>query len=94
VFAKELLGGPRLLLLDEPTRGVDVGAKVEIYQRLRGLANDGLGVLVASSELPELVGLCDRVTVMRGGCSVGEFAGDIDEAALWAAATGVTGAAA
>jgi ribose transport system ATP-binding protein len=94
VFAKELLGGPRLLLLDEPTRGVDVGAKVEIYQRLRGLANGGLGVLVASSELPELVGLCDRVIVMRGGCSVGEFAGDIDETALWAAATGVAGAAA
>ena len=94
VFAKELLRGPQLLLLDEPTRGVDVGAKVEIYQRLRGLANDGLGVLVASSELPELVGLCDRVIVMRGGCSVAEFAGDIDETALWNAATGVTGAAA
>jgi ribose transport system ATP-binding protein len=94
VFAKELLRGPQLLLLDEPTRGVDVGAKVEIYQRLRGLANEGLGVLVASSELPELVGLCDRVIVMRGGCSVAEFAGDIDETALWNAATGVTGAAA
>jgi ribose transport system ATP-binding protein len=49
---------------------------------------------VASSELPELVGLCDRVIVMRGGRSVAEFAGDIDEAALWAAATGVTEAAA
>jgi len=94
VFAKELLGGPRLLLLDEPTRGVDVGAKVEIYQRLRGLAEAGLGVLVASSELPELVGLCDRVVVMRGGRSVAEFAGDIDETALWTAATGVTEAAA
>jgi ribose transport system ATP-binding protein len=94
VFAKELLRGPRLLLLDEPTRGVDVGAKVEIYQRLRCLANDGLGVLVASSELPELVGLCDRVIVMRGGCSVAEFSGDIHETALWDAATGVTGAAA
>jgi ribose transport system ATP-binding protein len=94
VFAKELLRGPQLLLLDEPTRGVDVGAKVEIYQRLRGLANEGLGVLVASSELPELVGLCDRVIVMRGGCSVAEFAGDVDETALWNAATGVTGVAA
>jgi ribose transport system ATP-binding protein len=49
---------------------------------------------VASSELPELVGLCDRVIVMRNGCSVAEFAGDIDETALWNAATGVTGAAA
>ena len=88
VFAKELLQGPRLLLLDEPTRGVDVGAKGEIYQRLRELTAQGLGVLVASSELPELVGLCDRVVVMRGGQTVAEFAGDIDEAALLATATG------
>jgi ribose transport system ATP-binding protein len=87
VFAKELLGGPKLLLLDEPTRGVDVGAKAEIYQRLRELAEAGLGVLVASSELPELVGLCDRVIVLREGCSVAEFAGAIDEDALWDAAT-------
>ncbi len=94
VFAKELLGGPRLLLLDEPTRGVDVGAKVEIYQRLRSLANDDLGVLVASSELPELVGLCDRIVVMRAGCSVAEFAGHVDEHELWAAATGDSAAAA
>ncbi len=60
VLAKEILGGRDLLLLDEPTRGVDVGAKGEIYRQLRTLAEQGLGVLVASSELPELVGLCDR----------------------------------
>jgi ribose transport system ATP-binding protein len=88
VFAKELLSGPRLLLLDEPTRGVDVGAKAEIYQRLRGLAEQGLGVLLASSELPELIGLCDRIVVMRHGRSVAEFSGDIDEAALLATANG------
>ena len=69
VFAKELLQEPRLLLLDEPTRGVDVGAKGEIYQRLRALTKQGLGVLVASSELPELIGLCDRIIVMRQGRS-------------------------
>ena len=75
VFAKELLQEPRLLLLDEPTRGVDVGAKGEIYQRLRALTRQGLGVLVASSELPELIGLCDRIVVMRQGRSIAEFPG-------------------
>ena len=73
VFAKELMNGPGLLLLDEPTRGVDVGAKAEIYRRLRALAADGLGVLVASSELPELIGLCDRTIVMRAGRTVHAF---------------------
>ncbi|WP_118178808.1 sugar ABC transporter ATP-binding protein [Paraburkholderia phosphatilytica] len=73
VFAKELLNDPSLLLLDEPTRGVDVGAKAEIYRRLRGLAADGLGVLVASSELPELIGLCDRIVAMRRGRTIHEF---------------------
>ena len=73
VFAKELMSGPGLLLLDEPTRGVDVGAKAEIYRRLRGLADAGLGVLVASSELPELIGLCDRLIVMREGRTIHAF---------------------
>ena len=79
VLAKEVLGEPRLLLLDEPTRGVDVGAKLEIYSRLRDLAARGLGVLVASSEMPELLGLCDRVIVLRGGRSVAEFPGGAKE---------------
>jgi ribose transport system ATP-binding protein len=73
VFAKELMSDPGLLLLDEPTRGVDVGAKAEIYRRLRSLADTGLGVLVASSELPELIGLCDKIIVMRAGCTIHEF---------------------
>ena len=88
VFAKELLSGPRLLLLDEPTRGVDVGAKAEIYQRLRTLADQGLGILVASSELPELIGLCDRIVVMRAGRSVAEFSGAVEEETLLTAASG------
>ncbi|HLJ70536.1 MAG TPA: sugar ABC transporter ATP-binding protein [Roseiarcus sp.] len=73
VLAKEVLGAPRLLLLDEPTRGVDVGAKGEIYARIRHLAAEGVGVLVASSEMPELIGLCDRIVVLRGGRTVAEF---------------------
>ena len=79
VIAKEVLGDPRLLLLDEPTRGVDVGAKGEIYARIRELAGKGMGVLVASSEMPELLGLCDRVVVLRNGRTVAEFPGGADE---------------
>ncbi|MDQ0467769.1 sugar ABC transporter ATP-binding protein [Labrys wisconsinensis] len=88
VLAKEILGDPRLLLLDEPTRGVDVGAKGEIYARLRELAGQGLGILVASSEMPELVGLCDRIVVLREGCSVAAFEAGADEHAILAAANG------
>jgi ribose transport system ATP-binding protein len=88
VLAKEVLGNPRLLLLDEPTRGVDVGAKSEIYARLSELAAQGLGILVASSEMPELIGLCDRVVVLRDGRNVAEFTGEIDEHTLLAAANG------
>ncbi|KAA1183556.1 sugar ABC transporter ATP-binding protein [Rhizobium tropici] len=88
VLAKEVLGNPSLLLLDEPTRGVDVGAKGEIYARLRKLAADGLGILVASSEMPELIGLCDRIVVLRNGCSVAEFSGGVGEHEVLAAANG------
>jgi ribose transport system ATP-binding protein len=87
-LAKEVLRQPRLLLLDEPTRGVDVGAKGEIYARLRQLASQGLGILVASSEMPELIGLCDRIVVLRGGRSVAEFTGGVDEHTVLAAANG------
>jgi ribose transport system ATP-binding protein len=79
VLAKEVLGEPRLLLLDEPTRGVDVGAKGEIYARIRDLAAGGVGVLIASSEMPELIGLCDRVVVLRRGRTVAEFPAGADE---------------
>jgi ABC-type sugar transport system ATPase subunit len=63
----------RVLLLDEPTRGVDVGAKAEIHRHLRDLARRGLAILIASSELPELLALCDRIAVMREGRVVSEL---------------------
>lgn len=66
----------RLLILDEPTRGVDVGAKVEIYRIIRELADEGLAILMISSELPEVVGLADRVVVMAQGVVTGEVSGD------------------
>ena len=89
VFGRMLLTEPRLLLLDEPTRGVDVGAKAEIYRLLGELAAQGLGVLLASSELPELVGVCDRVVVLRDGRDVASFStADSGEGELLSAAMG------
>lgn len=72
-LARWLHTRPSVLLLDEPTRGVDVGAKEEIYRLIAQLAAEGLACLVISSELPELIGLCDRVVVMREGRLVGEL---------------------
>jgi ribose transport system ATP-binding protein len=66
-LAKVLHPGPRVVVLDEPTRGVDIGAKREIYALIRGLADEGRAVVVVSSELMELIGLCHRVAVMRTG---------------------------
>ncbi len=74
-IAKMLSINPRLIFLDEPTRGVDVGAKSEIHKILRDLAHEGVGIIVISSELPELIGLCDRVLVIREGLISGEVGG-------------------
>jgi ribose transport system ATP-binding protein len=80
VVARWLLGGTRLLLLDEPTRGVDVGARAELYQVIRRLADEGVGVLMVSSEVPEVLGLADRVLVMREGRLIHEAAAtELDE---------------
>ena len=76
VLAKWLLAGPQALILDEPTRGIDVGAKFEIYQLIHELADRGAGVLVISSELEELTGICDRILVLNRGRFTGEFARD------------------
>jgi rhamnose transport system ATP-binding protein len=73
--ARWLATRPRVIILDEPTQGVDVGAKAELYRVIAGLAEAGLAVLLISSELPEVLGLSHRVLVMRGGTIVGELAG-------------------
>ena len=75
-IAKMLSVNPKVIFLDEPTRGVDVGAKLEIHRILRDLAESGVGIVVISSELPELIGACDRVLVVREGRINGEVAGD------------------
>jgi ribose transport system ATP-binding protein len=84
---------PRILILDEPTRGVDIGAKSEIYRLIDELARRGVGTIVISSELPEVVGICDRVLVMREGRIVGEVGGTgnapITQENIVAIATGV-----
>ena len=72
IIGRWLLTDPEVLLLDEPTRGIDVGAKYEIYQLILDLANRGKTVLVVSSEMPELLGICDRILVMSGGRLAGE----------------------
>jgi ABC-type sugar transport system ATPase subunit len=67
VVARWLATRPRILIVDEPTQGVDVGAKAEIHSLLRALASEGMGVLMISSDLPELLGMSDRIAVMAGG---------------------------
>ncbi len=73
VLSKWLFANPDILILDEPTRGIDVGAKYEIYTIINRLASEGKGILLISSELPEILGVCDRVYVMRDGKIVGEM---------------------
>jgi len=89
-LAKWLARSCDVLLIDEPTRGVDVGAKAEIYQLLDELACEGKALLVVSSELPELIGLCRRILVMREGCLAGEVPrAEFSEAALMQLMAGV-----
>ena len=74
VLGKWLSTEPAVLILDEPTRGIDVGAKAEIRQKIDALAAKGMAVLLISSELPEIMGMSDRILVMRNGRIVTEFA--------------------
>lgn len=76
MVAKWLAIDPVVLFMDEPTRGVDVGAKTEIHYLIRQLANRGVGIVLISSELPEIIGMCDRVLVMNEGLVTGELVGD------------------
>ena len=89
VLAKWLAVRPKVLILDEPTRGVDVGAKVEIYSVIREMAREGIAIVVICSELPEVLGLSDRIVVMREGRVAGELGrGEADEEKIMALAMG------
>lgn len=88
VVGKWLLADPKLVIFDEPTRGIDVGAKAEIYLRIRELTRQGVGVIMASSELPELIGMCDRILVFHEGRVAGELSRqDYSEEAIMRLAT-------
>ena len=90
VLGKWLATKPRVIILDEPTKGIDVGAKAEIYALMDKLAGDGVTILVISSDLPELLRVSDRIYVMTRGETVAEFAGDaIDQEEIIKYATGV-----
>ncbi len=73
VFAKWLFSDVDILILDEPTRGIDVGAKYEIYQLMNRLAEQGKAIIMISSELPEVIGMSDRLVVLSGGKKMGEL---------------------
>ena len=80
---------PRVLILDEPTKGIDVGAKKEIHTLIKELANKGVSVILVSSELPEIIGMCHRAAVIREGVLVKIFGkGDMTEERLVSAAVG------
>ncbi len=89
--ARWLATKPKLLILDEPTQGVDVGAKAEIHKIIRGLAKDGLAVLMISSDLPEALGMSDRIAVMRGGSLTAMLPGGSDAHTVMTAALGQSG---
>jgi ABC-type sugar transport system ATPase subunit len=92
VLGKWLEAGPKVLILDEPTRGIDIGTKEEIYQLLRDLAGQGLAVVVISSELIEVLGLADRILVLAEGRVAGELPGQrATEEAVMRLATGSAG---
>jgi ABC-type sugar transport system ATPase subunit len=93
ILARWLAMTPKVLLFDEPTRGIDVGAKAAIHDLIRRLANDGAAVLMISSELPELLGMSDRIVVMRDGAIAGELPAGASEEEVVGLATGTrTGA--
>jgi len=73
VLSKWLLANSKVIIFDEPTKGIDVGAKIEIYQLMRNLAEDGVGIIMISSELPEIIGMSDRIIVMNEGRITGEL---------------------
>jgi ABC-type sugar transport system ATPase subunit len=92
VIAKWLVGDPRIIIMDEPTRGIDVGAKRDIYLLMGDLAEKGTAIIMISSEMPELIGMCDRIIVLAEGKLTGEFQRDrfSQENIMWCAAGGIS----
>ena len=91
MLGKWLATGPQVLIVDEPTRGIDVGAKAEIHRLMSELAGQGVAVLMISSELPEVLGMADRVLVMHEGRITGELSrADANEESVIRLATGAT----
>ena len=89
VLSKWLMSRPRIIILDEPTHGIDVGAKAEVHHLMAGLASEGIAILMISSELPEVIAMSDRVLVMREGSIVGRFErSEVTQERIMAAATG------
>jgi ribose transport system ATP-binding protein len=88
VLARWLSIDPLVVLMDEPTRGIDVGAKHRVYELMRELTRQGVAVLMVSSELPEVIGMSDRILVMRDGRLAGELPAGSSEEAVLAMATG------
>jgi D-xylose transport system ATP-binding protein len=89
VFGKALLCEPKVIFLDEPTRGIDIGAKVEIYELINQFTSEGKAVVLVSSELLELIGMSDRILMLHAGCVAGEFQGDqVTQEALMESAMG------
>ena len=94
VIAKWLALHPKILIMDEPTRGIDIGAKAEVHGLMHQLAADGVAILMISSELPEILHMSDRILVMRQGRIAGELArAEATQEAVMALATGVSAAA-
>lgn len=91
LIAKMMMLDPSIVIIDEPTRGIDIGTKEQIYKFIVSLVDEGRSVIVVSSEMPELIGICDRIMVMRAGAIVGEVSGDkMTENEIVVLATGVT----
>ncbi|CAM5458030.1 ribose transport system ATP-binding protein/rhamnose transport system ATP-binding protein [Aquamicrobium terrae] len=90
LLAKMMMLDPAIVIIDEPTRGIDIGTKEQIYKFIAQLAEEGRSIIVVSSEMPELIGICDRIVVMRAGSVVGEVTGDdMTEDRIVVLATGV-----
>jgi erythritol transport system ATP-binding protein len=87
VIGKALMTGPKVLLMDEPSRGIDIGAKAEIYRTMRQLAAEGIAIIFVTSDLEEVLGLSDRILVMADGQVTGEFPAGAAAAEVIAAAT-------